>query len=141
MIALSRLKTSKLRYTQQNSYVFLVPMGRVPFNQVAVKLQSERFKSLAMVRLADLPTKRAQGVLWNGETDAFGFSISIKVKPITRREFLSTVSSVYDPLGFCGKRRVFQLPIYELWPKSEKSKAMYSSINVYGKVQNAIKSQ
>ena len=50
--------------------------------------------------LDQLPTKRALGVRWDVETDTFGFKISLKDKPITRRGILSIVSSAYDPLGF-----------------------------------------
>ena len=37
---------------------------------------------------------------WNVSSDTFGFAIVIKDRPATRRGILSTVSSVYDPLGF-----------------------------------------
>ena len=40
------------------------------------------------------------GVLWNIEEDAFGSRAALKSKPITRRDVLSVVSSVYGPLGF-----------------------------------------
>ena len=46
-----------------------------------------------------LPTERVLGVSWFVETDTFGFKVSIKEKPCTRRGILSVVSSVYDPLG------------------------------------------
>ncbi len=60
----------------------------------------ERPKSLKEVHLAELPTERALGVLWNVEADMFEFSISLQDKLLTRRGILSIVSSVYDPLGF-----------------------------------------
>ena len=40
------------------------------------------------------------GILWNVEADTLGFKIAIKEKPLTRRGMLSTLSSIYDPLGF-----------------------------------------
>ena len=52
--------------------------------------------------LDDLPVERALGVQWHIETDTFGFKITLKDKPLTRRGILSTVSSVYDPLGFAA---------------------------------------
>ncbi|XP_003724582.2 uncharacterized protein LOC100890015 [Strongylocentrotus purpuratus] len=47
-----------------------------------------------------LPQERALGILWNAETDSFGYSIKIKDRPPTKRGMLSIISSVYDPLGF-----------------------------------------
>lgn len=47
-----------------------------------------------------LPMERALGVQWCIENDSFQFRIVLKDRPCTRRGILSTVSSVYDPLGF-----------------------------------------
>ncbi|XP_030227414.1 uncharacterized protein LOC115554725 isoform X3 [Gadus morhua] len=47
-----------------------------------------------------LPMERALGVQWDVEQDSFTFSILNKHKPLTRRGILSSVSSIYDPLGF-----------------------------------------
>ena len=62
----------------------------------------ERSKLVKEIRFGELPTERALGVLWNVESDVFGFAISAKNKPCTRRGILSVVSSVYDPLGFAA---------------------------------------
>lgn len=48
----------------------------------------------------ELPMERALGVSWCIESDAFKFQIVMQDRPLTRRGILSTVSSVYDPLGF-----------------------------------------
>ena len=48
----------------------------------------------------ELPIEFTLGVQWNIESDAFQFRITLCDKPLTRRGILSTVSSVYDPLGF-----------------------------------------
>jgi len=48
----------------------------------------------------DLPTERALGIQWCAETDTFRFSINLRAKPIMRRGMSSTISSIYDPLGF-----------------------------------------
>ena len=45
-------------------------------------------------------SERALGVLWCRETDVFKFMIALKERPCTRRGILSTVSSIFDPLGF-----------------------------------------
>lgn len=46
-----------------------------------------------------LPVLRSLATYWCIESDVIGFCIQIKDKPLTRRGILSTVSSVYDPLG------------------------------------------
>lgn len=47
-----------------------------------------------------LPLQRSLGVSWNLKMDCFTFRVSREVKPFTRRGTLSTVNSLYDPLGF-----------------------------------------
>ncbi len=39
-------------------------------------------------------------MIWNLESDSFGFQVSQEEKPFTKRGILSTVQSLYDPLGF-----------------------------------------
>lgn len=46
------------------------------------------------------PIQRSLGLLWEVATDTFTFSVSVDVKPFTRRGVLSMVNSVFDPLGF-----------------------------------------
>ena len=65
--------------------------------------ESERAK----VRTADITgdqpltddVERTLGVQWQVETDSLRFKLSIKDGPPTRRGVLSTVASIYDPLG------------------------------------------
>ena len=57
--------------------------------------------------LDQLSIERALGVRWDVESDTFGFKISVKDRPATRRGILSVVSSVYDPFGFAAP---FTLP-------------------------------
>ena len=47
-----------------------------------------------------LPVERALGIRQNIESDAFTFRVTVKNRPLIRRGILSTVSSVYYPLGF-----------------------------------------
>jgi len=61
-----------------------------------------------------LPPKRVLGVEWNIKNDAFQFCINLKDKPLTRCGILSTVSSIYDLLGFAAPfllhgKRILQL--------------------------------
>ena len=44
--------------------------------------------------------ERALGIQCNLEHDYFGFCVHLKGTPATIRGMLSTVSSIYDPLGF-----------------------------------------
>ena len=46
------------------------------------------------------PTEAALGVLWDLEKDVFTFiRVKLKEKPGTRRGMMSTLSSIFDPLG------------------------------------------
>ena len=47
-----------------------------------------------------LPMERALGVQWCIQSNTFQFRIALKDRPRTRRGILSTVSSIFDPLGF-----------------------------------------
>ena len=49
--------------------------------------------------LDSLPLERTLGVEWCIESDSFQFRIHFQDKPCTRRGILSTVSSIFDPLG------------------------------------------
>ncbi|CAC5415473.1 unnamed protein product [Mytilus coruscus] len=46
------------------------------------------------------PLQRSLGLSWDVNTDNFLFQLSSENKPITRRWILSTINSIYDPLGF-----------------------------------------
>ena len=45
------------------------------------------------------PIERALGVTWCIESDSFNFRIQLSDTPLTRRGILSSISSIYDPLG------------------------------------------
>ncbi|XP_031549018.1 uncharacterized protein LOC116286606 [Actinia tenebrosa] len=60
--------------------------------------RAEKVKNLALGQ-DKLPIERALGVHWCIESDVFKFRIQLKDNPCTRRGILSTISSVYDPLG------------------------------------------
>ena len=64
----------------------------------------ERTKELRSLDLNHhcIPVERALGVRWHVESDKFGFRITIKDKPLTRRGILSTIGSMYDPLGIAA---------------------------------------
>ena len=52
-------------------------------------------------------------MVWNIKADTFGFKISLKDKPLTKKGMLSELSPVYDPLGLASAfilkgRRIIQ---------------------------------
>ncbi|XP_020561773.1 uncharacterized protein LOC110015633 [Oryzias latipes] len=86
------------------------------------------------------PVQRSLGLLWVTTTDTFTFKASEDRKPFTRRGVLSTVNSVFDPLGmlapvtiegkhllreFCADKFEWDAPLpeekrkrWELWKDS-----------------------
>ncbi|KAI4873908.1 hypothetical protein NFI96_029123 [Prochilodus magdalenae] len=46
------------------------------------------------------PTQRSLGLRWEIQADTFTFRVTVGDKPYTRRGVLSTVNSLFDPLGF-----------------------------------------
>jgi len=65
---------------------------------------SYRAKNAANVDLSRsvVPIERALGIHWCIENDTLGFRIVLKDRPLMRRGMLSTVSSIYDPMGLVG---------------------------------------
>ena len=68
-------------------------------NQTSQEHRAENVKNLSLGR-DKLPMERVLGVHWCIESDVFKFRIQLKDNPCTRRGILSTISSIYDPLGF-----------------------------------------
>lgn len=64
--------------------------------------KEDRARGLETLDLAvdDLPIQRSLGVAWDRTRDTFTFNIPEPQKPFTRRGVLSTINSVFDPLGF-----------------------------------------
>ncbi|KAL9984241.1 hypothetical protein ACROYT_G006514 [Oculina patagonica] len=62
--------------------------------------EDKRAQPTLNLDLDQLPIERALGVLWNIETDVFQFKVLKPDKPATKRGILSTISSLYDPVGF-----------------------------------------
>ena len=56
---------------------------------------------------------RVLGLVWNTEEDTLSFKININSNTVTKRRILSTIYSIYDPLGLSGPaiipaKRIFQ---------------------------------
>ena len=65
------------------------------------------------LRRDKLPVSRTLGIEWCVEEDEFQFQVEVKDHPVTRRAILSTVSSIFDPLGLVcpvllGGRKILQ---------------------------------
>ena len=67
--------------------------------------ESERSKALKDLDLSSspIPSERTLGMKWCAQTDAFTFQITLKDNPLTRRGILSSISSIYDPLGLASQ--------------------------------------
>ena len=78
--------------------------------------EKERANPALNLDLDQLPIGRALGLHWDADSDTFLFKVVPTNKPPTKRSILSTVSSLFDPLGFMGP---FILPVkvllQELW--------------------------
>lgn len=62
--------------------------------------ESERAPSVVNLEPdMDLPIDRALGVIWDVNEDTIRFKVRLEEKPITRRGIVSTISSIFDPLG------------------------------------------
>jgi len=66
---------------------------------IPIKDQAEGIQCIDLDKEA-IPMELALGVQWCVEKDLFQFRIILKDHPCTRRGILSTVSSIYDLLGF-----------------------------------------
>ncbi|XP_019633454.1 PREDICTED: uncharacterized protein LOC109476879 [Branchiostoma belcheri] len=75
-----------------------VSNSREVLKTVPVAEMSEEVRDLNL-DLDTMPVERTLGMLWNVQTDTLGFRNVVKDKPATKRGILSTVSSMYDPLG------------------------------------------
>lgn len=67
-------------------------------SSVPLEDRAEEIKNIDLDQV--LPIERVLGIQWCIENNCFNFRIMLKDKPCTRRGMLSTVSSIFDPLGF-----------------------------------------
>lgn len=72
--------------------------SRAVLSAIPEKDRAKEVKDLNLDRDA-LPIERALGLQWCIESDSFRFKIILPDKAPTRRNILSLVSSIYDPLG------------------------------------------
>ncbi|RXN38160.1 hypothetical protein ROHU_001379 [Labeo rohita] len=80
-------------------------LHKIPSNSKTVmkafpkKDHAEDLKDLDL-GVDSLPVQHSLGLTWNLETDSFNFHVHQEEKPFMRMGVLSTVNSLYDPLGF-----------------------------------------
>jgi len=68
-------------------------MNSIPTSKLAPSIESPKIGE------SKLPVERALGVSWCIELDQFEFRVTLNDTPLTRRAILSSISSIYDPLG------------------------------------------
>ena len=54
------------------------------------------------IKLDRLPMDRALGIHWDVEADTFNLVVSDRPQPETRKGILSSIATIYDPLGLAG---------------------------------------
>lgn len=91
--------------------------SRMVLSSIPTELLSKTFKDLDL-SFDDLPYERALGVTWNVGEDSIGFKLKLPSKANTKRGVLSTVFSLYDPLGIAGPvvlpaKKIFQKTCHE----------------------------
>ncbi|XP_022794387.1 uncharacterized protein LOC111333131 [Stylophora pistillata] len=89
-----------------------VSNGKEVIRRIPEQDRAEGVKELDL-DLDSLPLERALGVHWCVESDCFQFTIVLPDKPCTRRGILSTVSSIFDPLGFVAPLLLDGKPILQ----------------------------
>ena len=65
--------------------------------------------------------ERVLGLQWCTETDTFQFKLRLREKPLTRRGILSTVASIYDPLGLIAPYTLLGKQILQRMCREEMS--------------------
>eukprot|EP00057_Strongylocentrotus_purpuratus_P002977 XP_003725633.2 PREDICTED: uncharacterized protein LOC100892397 [Strongylocentrotus purpuratus] len=76
----------------------IVSNSREVMQAVPIEDRAKSVKELNLLH-DELPIERALGLQWCIASDSFNFRITFADKPCTRRGVLSTVMSLYDPLG------------------------------------------
>ena len=72
---------------------------RSVLEEIPEEARAQSLKTLD-IQTDPLPFERTLGVTWCVENDVFQFKIELKDTPLTRRGILSTVCSIFDPVGF-----------------------------------------
>ena len=87
LCSLGNLELHRFVINDQNISVDAKCENKIPGNPVNLSLE-------------DPTIERVLGIQWCVDLDTIQFRIVLKDSPLTRRGILSTVASIYDPLGF-----------------------------------------
>ena len=79
----------------------LISNSRTVLSAFPVEERAPHIKSLDL-KSESLPMDRALGIHWNVEHDPINFVTSNKEQPDNRKGVLSSIATVYDPLGFAS---------------------------------------
>ncbi|KAK3082438.1 hypothetical protein FSP39_009290 [Pinctada imbricata] len=69
-------------------------MDAFPAEDLAKNLRSKNLE------FDDLPMQHSLGIVWDLASDSFTINLSLEDKPFTKRGLLSTINSIFDPMGF-----------------------------------------
>ena len=90
MLAQSNLRLHKIASNSPDV------MRAFPSEDLAKELQGIK------LRQDFTPMQRSLGLGWDLSTDTFQFGVAISERCFTKRGVLSTINSLYDPLGFAA---------------------------------------
>jgi hypothetical protein len=80
-----------------------------------------RAKPALNIDLDDLPVERTLGLIWEGESDTFTFLLNIEKDADTKRKIVSSVASIFDPMGFLACVTVIpKIIIQDIWRLGRK---------------------
>ncbi|XP_071161032.1 uncharacterized protein [Mytilus edulis] len=69
-------------------------LSQFPVNDLAKNLKDLKFENEC------LPLQRSLGMAWDINTDCFTFQVAHDIKPFSKRGVLSTINSLFAPIGF-----------------------------------------
>ena len=75
-----------------------VSSNKEGIDKIPIEIRTKPIQNIDLTRDM-LPIEYALGVQWCIESDSFKYNIRLSDKPYTRRGLLSTISSIFDPLG------------------------------------------
>lgn len=105
LISLPTKAIDLLKRTQASLAESNLKLHKIAFNSVEVMQafpsedRAAGLRDLGLDKEA-LPVQRSLGLCWDIDSDTFTFRVVVSDKPFTRRGVLSTVNSLFDPLGF-----------------------------------------
>ena len=93
--SLTKLLTYERPATWDHKFV---TNSREVLESIPVSERAKEFESIDLQQ--QLPSERALGLKWNTKLDTFTFQTQHPKGPFTRRQILSTITSIFDPFGY-----------------------------------------